>query len=159
MKNLILTLGIVFSFSVAAFAQASEITGSWKNGSVGSIQYQNRVTGSTKPGRGSLFWYKFLPNGEYEFVGYMEVTMYNCTTTLFNEIKGRYSVDDTTINLSPSRDYWKNTNSCAVSGNKETTKTPTKKTLQYVTKNDEHGNEMLCLTEGTAETCYRKEKE
>jgi hypothetical protein len=117
------------------------------------------VTGSTKPGRGSMFWYKFLPNGNYEFVGYMEVTMYNCTTTLFNEITGKYSVDGSTISLSPSRDFWKNTNSCAASGNKETTKTPTKKSLEFGTKTDEYGNELLCLTDGGAETCYRREKE
>ena len=159
MKKLILTVGIFITLSIGVSAQSSEITGSWKNGSVGSIQYQNRVTGSTKPGRGSLFWYKFLPDGNYEFVGYMEVTMYNCTTTLFNEIKGRYTVNGTTINLEPSRDYWKNTNSCAASSNKETTKTPTKKSLEYVVKNDEYGNELLCVTDGTAETCYRKEKE
>ena len=143
----------------STFAQSSEIVGSWKNGSVGMIQYQNRVTGATKPGRGSLFWYKFLPNGNYEFVGYMEVSMYNCTTTLFNQITGKYSVDGSTISLEPTRDHWKNTNSCAASGNKEQNKTPTPKTLEYQTKTDEYGNEMLCLTDGTAETCYRREKE
>src|SRR5687768_15892252 len=143
----------------SAFGQSSDITGYWKTGSVGSIQYQNRVTGSTKPGRGSLFWYKFLPNGNYEFVGYMEVTMYNCTTTLFNEITGKYSVNGSTISLNPSKDFWKNTNSCAASGNKETTKTPTKKSLQFQTKMDEYGSELLCLSEsGGEETCYRKEK-
>ena len=143
----------------STFAQSSDITGSWKNGSVGTIQYQNRVTGSTKPGRGSLFWYKFLPNGNYEFVGYMEVTMYNCTTTLFNQINGKYSVDGTTISLNPSRDFWKNTNSCAASGNKETTKTPTNKTLEFQTKTDEYGSDLICLSENGSETCYRREKE
>ena len=157
MKKAFLTFIILAAF--ASVATAQDITGYWKTGSVGSIQYQNRVTGSTKPGRGSLFWYKFQPNGQYEFVGYMEVTMYNCTTTLFNEIKGRYSVDGSTIYLNPSRDFWKNTNSCAASGNKETTKTPTRKSLEFVTKNDEYGNELLCLTEGSGETCYRKESE
>ncbi len=95
---------IVAVQAYSAFGQSSELTGYWKTGSVGSISYQNRVTGSTKPGRGSLFTYKFLPNGNYEFIGYMEVTMYNCTTTLFNQINGRYSVEGSTINLNPSRD-------------------------------------------------------
>jgi hypothetical protein len=144
----------------SAFGQNSgDITGSWKNGSVGSIQYRNQVTGATRSGRGSIFWYKFLPNGNYEFVGYMEVTMYNCTTTLFNEIKGRYTVDGSTIQLNPSRDYWKNTNSCAASGNKETTKVPTKKSLEFQVRDDEYGNQQLCVTESGSETCYRKEKE
>ncbi len=142
----------------SAFGQASDIVGSWKNGSVGMISYQNRVTGATKPGRGSIFSYKFNPNGTYEFVGYMEVTMYNCTTTLFNNITGRYSVNGSTISLDPSRDFWKNTNSCAASSNKETTKAPTRKTLQFERREDEYGKQLLCIAEaGAAETCYRRE--
>ncbi len=163
MKKTALILGILAIFIAAqaftALGQSNDISGYWKNGSVGTISYQNRVTGSTKPGRGSMFWYKFLPNGNYEFVGYMEVTMYNCTTTLFNDIKGRYTVSGSTIHLNPTRDFWKNTNSCAASGNKETTKTPTRKSLEYVVKNDEYGNQLLCLNDGSAETCYRRENE
>ena len=123
---------VIFGFIVAVqaystFAQASGIKGSWTNGSVGAISYQNRVTGATKPGRGSIFTYKFLPNGNYEFVGYMEITMYNCTTTLFNQITGRYRVNGSSVELEPSRDFWKNTNSCAPSSNKEQLKTPAAK--------------------------------
>jgi hypothetical protein len=143
----------------SAFGQSSDIAGYWKTGSVGSIQYQNRVTGATKPGRGSLFTYKFLPNGNYEFVGYMEITMYNCTTTLFNQITGKYSVNGSTIDLSPSRDFWKNTNSCAASGNKQQLKTPTAKSLEFQTRADEYGSQLLCLMENGEETCYRREKE
>ena len=143
----------------STFAQSSDITGSWKTGSVGSIQYKNQVTGATKSGRGSLFWYKFLPDGNYEFVGYMELTMYSCTTTLFNQITGKYSVDGSTINLAPARDYWKNTNSCAASSNKEQTKTPTPKTLEFRAKTDEYRHQLLCLTDGSGETCYQREKE
>lgn len=150
---------IVAVQAYSAFAQSEELIGSWKNGSVGAISYRNRVTGSTKPGRGSIFTYKFLPNGNYEFVGYMEVTMYNCTTTLFNQITGKYTVDGSTINLNPSRDFWKNTNSCTASGSKQQTKTPSRKSLEFQTKEDEYGNRLLCLTESGTETCYRKEKE
>jgi len=154
---LVIFMMIVAVQAYSAFGQASELTGSWKNGSVGTISYQNRVTGSTKPGRGSIFSYKFNPNGTYEFVGYMEVTMYNCTTILFNNITGRYSVEGSTVHLNPSRDFWKNTNSCAASGNKQTTKAPTRKTLQFERRSDEYGGQLLCLSEGGSETCYRKE--
>jgi hypothetical protein len=144
----------------SAFGQDADVTGYWKTGSVGSIGYKNTITGSTKPGRGSLFWYKFHTNGTYEFVGYMELTMYNCTTTLFNEITGKYSVDGSTISLDPSRDFWKNTNSCAASGNKQTTKTPTRKSLDFRMKDDEYGKQLLCVSEnGGEETCYRRENE
>ena len=33
----------------SAFGQSTEIQGYWKTGSVGAIQYQNRLTGSTRP--------------------------------------------------------------------------------------------------------------
>lgn len=162
-SSLTLWLGIFFILiavqAYSVFGQSSDLTGSWKNGSVGMISYQNRVTGATKPGRGSIFTYKFLPNGNYEYVGYMEITMYNCTTTLFNNITGKYSVNGSTVNLNPSRDYWKNTNSCAASGNKEQTKTPTRKSLGFYTKTDDYGSTLLCLTEpGSEETCYKREQ-
>ena len=110
----------------SAFGQSASMVGTWKDGSVGSVQYQNQVTGATRNGRSHIFGYKFLPNGEYTFIGYMEINMYSCTTTIFNQITGKYSVEGSTINLNAARDYWKSTNSCAASGNKETTKAPTK---------------------------------
>ena len=63
-------LALVAVQAYSAFALSNEIVGSWKNGSDGMSQYQNRTTGATKPGRGSIFTYKFNPNGAYEFVGY-----------------------------------------------------------------------------------------
>jgi len=151
-----LVLIVVEGYS--AFGQSSEIIGSWKTGSVGSIQYQNQVTGQTRNGRSSIFTYKFLPNGNYEFVGYMEMNMYNCTTTIFNNITGKYSVDRSTINLNPSRDFWKSTNSCAASSNKQTTKVPTPKSLEFETKVDDYGQRLLCIQDGEANTCYQRDK-
>jgi hypothetical protein len=161
MKKVFLVLSLLLMTNVfTAFGQdAGDVTGYWKTGSIGLLQYQNQTTGATKSNRGSLFTYKFLPNGSYEFIGYMESTMYNCTTTLFNEIKGKYTVDGSTISLSPSRDFWKSTNSCTASANKTQTKTPVKKSLEFRHKEDEYGKLFLCLTDGEAETCYRQEKE
>ena len=142
----------------STFGQSNELVGSWTNGSVGMFQYQDRVTGSSKPGRGSVFTYKFLPNGNYEFIGYMETTMYSCTNTLFNQITGKYRVEGSTIDLNPWRDLWKSANSCAASGNKQTTKTPTKKSLEFEIRDDEYGSRLLCVNSGEGETCYKKEK-
>jgi hypothetical protein len=154
----VLVFAAVLVLVQTAFGQRSAVTGYWKNGSVGTIQYKDRVTGSTKPGRGSLFTYKFNTNGTYEFIGYMETTMYNCTTTLFNQITGRYTVTDGRIDLSPAKDLWKSTNSCAASGNRQQTKTPTPKTVDFERRTDEYGGELLCISEGGAESCFRKEK-
>lgn len=148
---------IVAVQAFSTFGQSNGLIGSWKNGSVGTISYQNRITRATKPGRGSVFTYKFNANGSYEFVGYMETTMYNCTTTLFNQITGSYSVNGSTISLNPSRDFWKSTNSCAASGNKQQTKAPIRKSLEFQIKNDDYGSQLLCLTEGASETCYKRE--
>ena len=134
------------------------IVGSWKDGSVGSVQYQNQVTGATRNGRSHVFSYKFLPNGNYEFVGYMEINNYGCASTLFNQITGKYSVDGSTIYLNPSRDFWRSGNSCAASGNKETTKAPVKKTLEFERKEDSYGQPILCLQDGEANTCYGQDK-
>jgi hypothetical protein len=156
MKKLLLAVALFASLSFTAFAQ--DIVGTWKDGSVGSVQYQNQVTGATRNGRSHIFGYKFLPNGEYTFIGYMEMNMYSCTTTIFNQITGKYSVGGSTINLNPARDYWKSTNSCAASGNKETTKTPTKKSLQFERKLDDYGQPILCIQDGEANTCYAQDK-
>src|ERR1051325_7270625 len=108
-------VAIVSIEGYSAFGQSSAIFGKWETGSVGSVQYQNQVTGATKNGRSSLFQYKFLANGNYEFIGLMEFNMYSCTTSYFNQVTGKYSVSGNTIDLNPSRDYWKSTNSCAAS--------------------------------------------
>lgn len=155
-RSLLLVLAI-FAQVLSVFAQSSELVGSWKNASVGMIQYQNSTTGATKPGRGSVFSYKFLANGSYEFIGYMETTMYNCTTTLFNEVKGKYAVDGTTVTLNPARDFWKSTNSCYASGNKQQLKTPQESVYEIEFRKDDYGNRLLCLTNDKGESCFKRE--
>jgi len=102
--------------------------------------------------------YKFLPNGSYSFTGYMEINMYGCSSTYYNEITGKYSVEGSTIELNPNRDFWKSTNSCAASGNKQTTKTPTPKTIEFQAKTDEYGKDLLCIRDGEADSCYQRDK-
>lgn len=155
---LVVFVAIIVVEGVSAFAQEADIAGKWQTGSVSLLlQYQNQVTGATRPGRSSMFSYKFLPNGNYEFIGLMEMNVYNCTSTYFNQITGKYTVDGSTIDLIPSRDFWRSTNSCAASGNKEVTKTPTKKSIDYRLSKDDYGRKLLCINEGSGETCFREE--
>jgi hypothetical protein len=144
---------------IQGFGQSSQVVGQWETGNVGLLQYKNQVTGAVRNGRSSYFAYKFLANGSYEFVGLMEFNMYNCTTSYFNQVNGKYSIDGGTISLDPSRDWWKSTNSCAASGNKEIAKTPTKSRLEFQPKTDEYGNRLLCLTGPEGETCYQRSKD
>src|ERR1043165_5042267 len=101
----VLVFGIIVSQGVMVSAQRS-VVGYWKTGGLGTINEVNTVTGQTKNRRGNTFSYTFNADGTYTFVGYMESTMFGCTTSLFNEINGRYLVDGTTIFLNPSRDLW-----------------------------------------------------
>ena len=154
----VLVLGIIVSLGVTVSAQRS-VVGEWKTGGVGTINEVNTVTGQTKNRRGNTFSYKFAADGTFTFVGYMESTMFGCTTSLFNEINGRYLVDGTTIFLNPSRDFWQNTYSCFPNSNRSQTKAPTKKSLEFRFKTDEYGKEFICLNDAGAETCYRREEE
>ena len=154
----VLVFGIIVSQGVTATAQSSVI-GYWKTGGVGTINEVNTVTGQTKNRRGQMFSYTFAADGTYTFVGYMESTMFGCTTSLFNEINGRYLVDGSTIFLNPSRDFWKNMYSCFPNSNRAQTKSPTKKSLEFGFKTDEYGKDFICLNDAGVETCYRREKE
>ena len=159
-KKIIVVSLLLFTFTVSAStaqAQSARVVGEWKNGSIGAIGYKDRVTGSTTPGRGSVFTYKFLANGNYEFVGYMQTTMYSCTTTLFNQITGKYRVEGSTIHLNSARDFWKSTNSCAPSANKQQTKVPTRRSVEFELRTDEYGAELLCLIEDSGESCFRRD--
>ena len=158
MFGLVLVLGIVGSQAVTANAQRS-VVGYWKTSGLGAINEVNTVTGQTKNNRGKMFSYKFAADGTYTFVVYMESTMFCCTTSLFNEISGRYMVDGTTIFLNPSRDLWRNMYSCYPNSNRSQTKTPTKKSLEFSFKTDEYGKDFICLKDADVETCYRQEKE
>jgi hypothetical protein len=128
----VLLFGIIVSQGVTATAQQS-VVGYWKTGGVGTINEVNTVTGQTKNRRGQMFSYTFAADGTYTFVGYMESTMFGCTTGLFNEINGRYMVDGTTIFLNPSRDFG--------------------------FKTDQYGKSFICLSDAGVETCYSREKE
>jgi len=154
----VLVFGIIVSQAVTATAQNS-VVGSWKTGGLGTINEVNTVTGQTKNRRGQMFSYTFAADGTYTFVGYMESTMFGCTTSLFNEINGRYMVDGTTIFLNPSRDFWKNMYSCFPNSNRSQTKVPTKKSVEFGFRRDEYGKDFICLNDAGVETCYRREKE
>ena len=154
----VLAFAIIVSQGVTATAQRS-VVGYWKTGGLGMINEVNTVTGQTKNNRGQMFSYTFAADGTYTFVGYMESTMFGCTTSLFNEINGRYMVDGTTIFLNPSRDFWKNMYSCFPNSNRSQTKIPTKKSLEFGFKTDQYGKDFICLNDAGVETCYRSEKE
>lgn len=150
----------LFIGATATFAQEdkSEIIGSWSDSSVGMINYENRTTGALKNGRGSSFTYKFNGNGTFEYIGYMEVTTYNCTTTLFNHKTGKYVIDGSSVTLKPAKDHWKNTNSCAASSNSEKDKTPVVETMEWQARENDNGKMELVLDKGKGAMVFRRDE-
>jgi len=159
MLGVVLVLGIIGSQGVTASAQRSVI-GYWKTGGLGMINEVNTSTGQTKNRRGQMFSYKFAADGTYTFHGYMESTMFGCTTSLFEEVTGRYLVDAGTIFLKPSRDVWTNKYECFPYRNSTQEKpAPPEKSLGFGFKTDEYGKNFICLNDAGVETCYRHEQE
>lgn len=157
--SLVLVLGIVVSQGVTVNAQRS-VVGYWKTGGIGMINEVNTTTGATKNRRGQMFSYTFAADGSYAFHGYMESTMFGCTTSLFEEVTGRYLVDAGRIFLKPSRDVWTNKYECMPYKNSTVEKpAPAEKSLGFGFKTDEYGKSFICLNDAGVETCYRREQQ
>ena len=143
-----------------AFAQKvpAELVGEWHNGNVSMLQEKNTTTGQTTASNGSTFKYKFSANGSFEFIGYMKSTMYGCTTGLFNDKRGKVEIDGDQITLVPSKNFWRNTYSCAPNSNKERNYTLERETYTWRTTEDEYGKTLVCLANEKGESCYRREE-
>lgn len=141
--------------SAPAAGDASSLVGSWRSSEIGMISYQNTMTGASRPGRGTTMQYKFLSGGRFEYNGYLETTMYNCTTTLFNPVAGTYRVEGNRLTIVPKTSKWQQTNNCASSMNKTQPGKldPETYTFRFA---DEQGGRRLCLTSAKGdEVCYR----
>lgn len=159
MKNISFLFLFLFLAVGSSFAQKmpAELVGEWHNGSVSMLQEKNLTTGQTTASNGSTFTYKFFANGSFEYIGYMKSTMYGCTTDLFNDKRGKVEIDGDQITFIPSKNYWKNTYSCAPKSNKERNYTLERETFTWRTRTDEYEKEYICLANAKGETCYRKE--
>jgi hypothetical protein len=135
-----------------------ELVGTWTKGAISMLQDRNTTTSATRASNGSTFKYVFTANGGFEFVGYVESTMYGCTTALFNDKRGKFSVDGDQITFTPSKNYWKNTYSCSPNSNKERDYTLEEETYSWRRATDEYGKDFICLANEKGETCYRREE-
>ena len=87
----------------------------------------------------------------------MNSTVYGCTTSLFNDKRGRYEISGSTITLIPSKNFWRKQNSCAPNSNSEQNYKLDRETFQLSTKTDEYGKSLICLADAKGEACYRRE--
>ncbi len=162
-KDLALMLFLIGAAAMAAIAQTGgeysrqDLTGTWSTGGMSMLADRNTVTGATTPSNGNTQKYVFGPDGKFSFVGYLQSTMYGCTTTLFNDKQGKYELDGNTTTLIPAKNFWRNTNSCSAAATKERNFTLERETFEIRTKTDEYGKNYLCLANVKGETCYRKD--
>lgn len=139
-------------------SSGGELVGVWTNGSVSMLGERNTVTGAVSSRGGSAFKYVFTADGRFEFYGLINSTMYGCTTSLFNDKRGRYEISGSQITLIPSKNYWKNTYSCSPSSNKERDYVLERETYSFSTKQNEYNQTLVCLTDAKGERCFRREE-
>ena len=110
---------VLFACCVHAESPSTALVGRWADGHISSIQYKNAYTGVGAPTNGRRFAYDFKPDGTYSFTGLMQSVMYNCTTAMFSNETGTYTVDGDSLSLVPVSNPYRMTNNCAPSSNRE----------------------------------------
>lgn len=133
------------------------LVGTWTNGTTSMLGEKNMTTGVVTSRNGSTYKYVFHANGSFEFIGYMASTMYGCTTSLFNDKRGKYQISGNQITFTPSKNFWRNQYSCSPASNKERDYTLERETYEFRTKQDEYGKMLVCLANAKGESCYRRE--
>ena len=150
---------LIAILAAAAFsASAQELVGTWQTGGMSMIGDRNTVTGSVTPSNGNTQKYVFGSDGRFAFTGYLQSTQYGCTTALFNDKQGKYTLEGSTLTLTPSKNFWRQTFTCSPASNKERNYTLERETYDISTKTDEYGKLFICLANEKGETCYRNEK-
>jgi len=111
----------IFLLCIPVLAQKppSPVLGRWTDGHISSIQYRDSVTGVGAPTNGRSFAYEFKPDGTYSFTGLMQSVMLNCTTSMFSNETGTYTMDGDAVSLRPEKNPYRMTNNCAPSSNRE----------------------------------------
>jgi hypothetical protein len=134
------------------------IVGVWGKGMMSTMGDMNTVTGAVKASNGGTFKYVFHPNGSFEFVGYMDSTVYGCTTTLFQDKRGKYTIKGNQITLTLSKNFWRNQYSCSPASNKERDYTLTPETYTFRVQQNDGERAQICLANQKGETCYSRQE-
>lgn len=122
---------------------------------------ENNPGAPSTGGRSHYFEYKFHPDGTFEHVSIMQMTTYSCTTTYFNDKRGRYTIDGDRLTLTPSKNFWRQQYSCSPSSNKEINHKLDPEVVTFRIKRNDRGRQALCFDSGggNGEACYEKKAE
>ena len=146
------------------YAGGASIAGTWYDGYESLLirrTPENNPGGPSTGGRSHYFEYKFHPDGTFVYSGIMRMTTYSCTTTYFNDKRGRYTIDGDRLTLTLTKNFWRQEYSCSPSSNKEVNHKLDAETVTFRVKRNDRGREALCFDSGSSngEACYeRKEK-
>jgi hypothetical protein len=145
--GLILTLLTVNSVTAQTRSPVpSNLVGKWFEGNVSILQEKNMTTGSVASRYGSSIGYEIKADGTFQHAGLIKSTIYGCTTTLWNDRRGKISIEGDVITFTPVKDYWLNTNSCYPSSNKEQNKALQAKSYNFEV-GEKNGKTWLCMRE------------
>jgi hypothetical protein len=136
--------------STSAVGNISSLAGTWVWGHSGSSTYS--TGGSYMGSNGSRHTYKFLPDGSAEYTGIMNVMTGGCNMQVFRTMKGRASLNGSTLTINWSPGPFSRDDSCDRAGNYKKTMPAETETFQVRFK-DDLGQRQLCMT-GKSETCY-----
>ena len=106
-----------------------------------------------------MFEYKFHPDGTFEQVGIMQMTTFSCTTSYFNDKRGRYTIDGDRLTLTLTKNFWRQQYSCSPSSTKEINHKLDPETYTFRVKRNDRGKEALCFDSGNGEACYERKAE
>jgi hypothetical protein len=80
-----------------------ELVGKWFTGSASILSEQNTTTGSVASRYGSSIGYSFEADGTFSYAALMKSTMYGCTTSLWNDRRGKISVAGDVVTFTPAK--------------------------------------------------------
>jgi hypothetical protein len=144
--KLFLSLIVITSAGSVNGQVPAELVGNWFEGSVSVLQEQNMTTGSVASRYGSSIGYVINSDGTFRYAALIKSTLYGCTTSLWNDRRGKISISGDQITFTPNKDYWFNSNSCYPSSNKEQNKPLKAVTFNFETGMRE-GKQWLCMRE------------
>lgn len=139
----------------------ASVVGTWGDGYDSillRLRPENNPGAPSTGGRSHMFNYNFHPDGTFEFAGLMQMTSYSCTTTYFNDKRGRYTIDGDRVTLTLTKNFWRQQYTCSPSSNKEINYKLDPEVYTFRVKRNDRGHEELCFDSGSGsgEACYER---
>lgn len=131
------------------------LIGTWGTGSMSSMSFVDRTTGSSAPASGTQLHYKFMPDGRYEYASLTTQSMYSCTTKLSLYIVGKVAFQGNSLTFQPESGTFTSRDSCNAQYNYEKPAKLDHDTYNWRMEQDQYGQKM-CLQNAKINGCAYK---